>query len=324
MCTDDLETVVDSLGGDIVVAGPRTDSGTAAEVAEGDGQPRVVGIGDTDEFGDAVRDAGVVVVAMDGSPSAAESVVQASNDAEGFVVAVFNGHADEDVEPSLLDTVREGADVTVLACRRQPAAGSRSEQSDTTETRIRRSGSGVAVGGASDFVRMIRKPGQINLDLADAQTVLTDGALAVLGGGTASFETEGPRRAVQRAFDEMPASIDVAGGAGALVSVIGGPEMSIDDAITAVRTVRRQVGALENVIWGVAVEEALAGQVTVDIVVDDVAYHPPLSAGDPCRRCGAALAAYTFGDRTTLACETCGFADLSTSLGDPSGHDAGL
>lgn len=322
MCADDLETVVDSLGGDIVVAGPREDPGAVEALAEGDGKPRVVGIGDTDEFDDAVHDAGVVVVAMDGSSSAAESVLRASGGAEGFVVAVFNGHEQEDLEPSLLETVREGADVTMLACRTQPVVGSPSEQRAVRETGIRRSGSGVAVGGALDFVRMIRRPGQINLDLADAQTVLTDGALAVHCGGTASFETAGPERAVQRAFEEIPPPVDVAWGSGALVSVVGGPEMSIDDAIAGVRAVREEVGAIENLIWGVAVEEALTDQVAVDVIVDGIAYRPPLSAGDPCRRCGAALAAYAFGDRTTLACERCGFADVSVSLGDRSGHDA--
>ncbi len=321
MCANDLETVVDSLGGDIVVAGPGEAPGTVEALAEGDDQPRVVDIEDTDEFGDAVHDAGVVVVAMDGSSSATESVLQASDGAEGFVVAVFNGHEEEDIGASLLETVHEEADVTMLACRTQPAVVSPSERREAGETGIRRSGSGVAVGGALDLVRMIRRPGQINLDLADAQTVLTDGALSVHCGGTASFETGGPERAVRRAFEEIPPSVDVAWGSGALVSVVGGPEMSIDDAIAAVRTVRGEVGAIENLIWGVAVKDALADQVTVDVVVDGIAYRPSLSAGDPCRRCGAALAAYTFGDRTTLACEGCGFADLSTSLGDQSGHD---
>ncbi|MEF8908556.1 MAG: hypothetical protein V5A13_11890 [Haloarculaceae archaeon] len=321
MCADDLETVADSLGGDIVVAGPSEGPGAVETLAGGDGQLRVVGVGDTEALGDAVRDAGAVVVAMDGPSSLSASVRQAADAEDGFVVAVLDGQEDESLEPARLGRVREGADVTLLACRGHRPEGSPSGRSDAAETQFGRAGSGAAVGGAFEFARMLDTPGQINLDLADARTVLTDGALAVLAGGTASFETESPGRAVQRAFEGIPPSVDVTGGSGALVSVAGGPEMSIDDAVAAVRTVRRELGPTENLIWGVAVEEALADQLTVDIVVDDV--HPPLSAGDSCRRCGAALAAYTFGDRTTLACEACGFADLSVSLGDWSDHDAG-
>lgn len=322
VCVDDLEAVAGSLDRDIVVAGPREDLETGERSTTVDGQPRVVSIEDTDRFGDAVHDAGVLVVALDGSSSTADSIVRVASDAEGFVVAVFDGHRHDHVEPSLLEAVREAADATVLACRTQPTVESQSGRTEAVDAGVRQSRSRVAVGGAFDFVRTIRRPGHVNLDLADARTVLTDGSLGVLGGGTASFETEGPRRAVRRAFEQVPSSVDAAEGSAALVSVAGGPEMSIGDAVTAVRAVRTEAGTLDTLIWGVAVEDALADRVTVDVVVDDIAYRPLLSAGDPCRRCGAALAEYTFGERRTLACETCGFADLSTSLGDRSDHDA--
>jgi hypothetical protein len=316
MCADRLETVTDSLVGDIVVAGPRE---AVEKRARTDGQPRVVGIGDADRFGDAVRDDGVAVVAIDGSSIAADSMRRVADGTEGFVVAVFGLTAEQRVDPSLLEKVREAVDVTLLACRTGPPDGSRDERGDS---RSRRSRSEAAVGGAFDFVRMLRRPGHVNLDLADARTVCTDGSLAVLSGGTAPLEAGGPGTAVRRTFEEIPAPIDAARGSNALVSVAGGPEMSIGDAIAAVRAVRREVGDVGELIWGVAVEDALADRVTVDVVVDDVPYRPPLSAGDPCRRCGAALAEYTLGERTTLACEACGFADLSMSLDDRPGHDA--
>jgi len=324
VCVDRLETVTDSLVGDIVVAGPK---GTVEKRARTDGQPRVVGTGDADSAGDAVRDAdsagdairdaGVAVVAIDG---AADSMPGVVDDTEGFVVAVFGLTGEQRVDPSLLERVREAVDVTLLACRTGPPVDSRDERGDS---RPRRSSSEVAVGGAFDVVGMLRRPGHVNIDLADARTVCTDGSLAVLTGGTAPLEAGGPGTAVQRAFEEIPASIDAAQGSNALVSVAGGPEMSIGDAVAAVRAVRGELGDVEELIWGVAVEDALADRVTVDVVVDDVPYRPPLSAGDPCRRCGAVLAAYTLGERTTLACEACGFADLSMSLDDPPGHDAG-
>jgi hypothetical protein len=318
MCADDLEAVVDSLGGDIVVAGPSEGPGAVGRLAEQGGQPRVVGFGDAGKLGDAVRDAGVTLIAADGSSRPPDSLLRASDDTTGFVIAVLNAHEDGGVEPSLLETVRGSVDVTLLACREQATA--RFERGSGPGGEGRRTGPGVAVGGALDFARTVHRPGQVNLDLADAQTVLTDGGLAALCGGTASFETDGPQRAAQRAFGAIPSPVDVTRGSGALVSVAGGPEMSIDDAIAAVRTVRRELGAIGDLIWGVTVEASLAGQLTVDIVVDGVSYRQPLSAGDPCRRCDAALVAYSLGNRTTLACEACGFADLSASLGERSGN----
>ena len=322
MGADDLEAVADSLDGDIVVAGSRDDLGTVARQTGADDQPRVVETGDAGEVGSVTRDGGVLVVAMDGSASKAESIARAADDTNGFVVAVFDGRENEDVDPSRLDAVRETVDATLLACRKRPTADS-SEQDEGIDPLTRRAGPEVTVGGAFDFVRMIRQPGHINLDLADAQTVLTDGSLAVLCGGTAALETDGAGRAVRRAFEEIPPSVDAARGSGALVSVVGGPEMSIDDTIAAVRAVRGELGDVGDLIWGVATDEALAGRVTVDVVVDDITYRPLLSAGDPCPRCGVALATYAFGERTTLSCPDCGFADLSMSLRDRSGRDAG-
>ena len=317
---DDLETVADSLNGDILVAGLAGDLGAVADRAGTDDQPQVVGTGDAGEFEPAVRDVGLAVLAMAGQGHVTDSVLRAADEAAGFVVAVFDGHGDEGVDLSLLERVREAVDVTLLTCRKRPPEGSRSERQ--SDARARRAGSEVAVSGAVDFVRMVSEPGHINLDLADARTVLTNGSLAVLAGGTATLETDGSRRAVRRTFEEIPATIDAARGSNALVSVSGGPEMSIDDAIAAVRAVRDELGDVDDLIWGVATDESLADRVTVDIVFDDITYRPPLSAGDPCRRCGATLAVYTFGERTTLACEGCGFADLSVSLREGTERDS--
>lgn len=311
MCADDtLEAVAARLDGDIVVAGPDEDHESAADETRATDQPRVVGIGDEERLREAVRDVGVVVVAMDDSLSATDSLVRTVGDTEGFVVAVFSGYEDGAPKEFLLETLDEAVDVTLLACRQMPGVGSQPAPRSTGGAR-----SAVAIGGALDFARMIREPGRINIDLADARTVLTDGAPAVLGRGAASLATEGSKRAVRRAFEEIPSRIGASRGSAALVSVTGGPEMSIGDATAAARAVRDEVGSMDDLIWGVATDDALVNQVTVDIVVDGVTYRPPLSAGDPCRRCGAALVVYTLGEQQTLACEECGFAELSVSLG---------
>ena len=124
MCADDLEAVVDSLGGDIVIAGPSEGSRAVARGAEQGGQPRVVGFGAAGEPGVAVRDAAVALIAADGSSRPPDSLLRASDDA-GFVIAVLNAHEDGGGEPSLLETARRSVDVTALACRGAPTAGAR-------------------------------------------------------------------------------------------------------------------------------------------------------------------------------------------------------
>lgn len=302
MCAEDsLETVAESLNGDLVVAGPAK---SLDAVVAPSGEPRLVSTGDPDEFEDAVQDAGAVAVAFEDLQQTTDiSVVEG---AAAFTVAVFDGRDPERLDPSLLDTVGERVDATLLACRTHPVR-------DQPDTQTRHSPAEVAVGGAFDFARMIHDPGEINVDLADAKTILTGESLTVLSGGVATLDTEGTSTGIERAFAGIPESIDTARGSAALVSVVGGPEMSVRDAIVAVRTADEKIRGTDNLIWGVTIDKTFTNRISVDVVVDTVPY--PLSAGDPCRRCGSPVSVYTLGGQTTVACENCGFADLPTSIG---------
>lgn len=306
MHTDELDTVADSLERDIVVAGPQA----VTERITADDTLRIVPMGDTGDFEAAFNGVGLLVVAIDTSGTAA-AVRRAAECTDGFVVGVCTVHDDERIDPSLLDAVRDIVDVTLLVTRDRPIGETMIDCDDGTDTPP---SSALAVVGAIDFARMIRHSGQINLDLADARTVLTDSSHAVLVRGRASSQTERTETAVRRAFEGIPPTIDIDRASNALVSVVGGPEMSITDATAAVRELRKDIGDTNDIIWGVATDDSMGEQVTVDIVIDDVGYRPSLSAGDPCRRCGKTLSAYTFGDRTTIACQACGFAGLSMSL----------
>ena len=312
---DDPERFAASLTYDILVTEAIGESRVDVDWIRSDDQIRVMGAEHSGRLDDRVRDGGVLIVAIDGWSDTAVATRRLAADTDGFVVAVCGARQAESIDPVVLGEIREAVDTTFIAFRPRQREDIPPDHDDAL-ARTRPFQSSVAVSGAMDFVRMIHEPGQINLDLADARTVLSDGSLAVLARGTASLERADARDAVRRLFEALPQPIDTTGGSDALVSVVGGPDLSLDDAVATVRTVREEVETIEEVIWGVATDDALTDRMTIDIVIDDVAYRPPLSGGDPCRRCGTALTAYTLGEQTTLFCETCGFADLSMSLRD--------
>jgi hypothetical protein len=315
MCAEEpIDAVADALGDSMAVAVPGEALGTVEDLAGTEGNPEVVGIGDVTESSDAVSDVGIVVLALDGTSCVTDRVRRVADVAAGFTVAVFDGHEETHVEPAVLDAVRRAVDVTVLACRPHSPTDSSSERWPTTDARARESRYALATGCALDFVSLIHTAGHINLDLADVKTVLTDGSVAAFGGGTTSLGGSGPREAIRRAFGNTPPSIDLGRGSSALVSVVGGPAMTIDDTVAALRAVRDEIGDTSDLVWDVAIDDSLTDRVTVDVIVDDIVYRPPLSAGDPCRQCGSALSVYTMGEQETVACEDCGFADLSLSL----------
>lgn len=301
---EELRAVADAVDRGVVVAG----TGRFADVVAG----RTPG---TDASADSDVDA-VVLVIDPSEPDPATSVARWTGGPDRFVVAVVGAPADDgSVDPDLLDAVRAVADATLLV---PVSPVTRASGSDTADVAPAGEGDGVAdadgvVDGALDFVAVVRDPGFVNLDLADARTVLGTGTVAALGRGSASLSVPGaPEAAVSHAFEAMPAGVEPDRAPAALVDVVAGPAISVADATAAVTAVRERVGSGVHVVWGGAVEEAAADELHVRVVVADVDYAPTPAPDDPCPRCGAALSAYSFGERTTLSCDSCGYAGLST------------
>lgn len=301
MTTDEeLRTVADALDGAIVVAGTGDLADPVAERATASSRATVL---------DADSDAQAIVLAVDdAAPEPVSTLARTAGGSDSFVVTVVAVPADEGtVDPDLLESVRETGDATLLVpadvtARDRPISGEQAAGDPT-------------VDGTFDFVTLIHEAGFVNLDLADARTILESGPLAALGRGDASLaDRNAPETAVASAFDGMPASVDPDRAPGVLVDVVGDPTMSVADATAAVTAVRERVGAGAHVIWGGAVDETLTDELRVRIVVADVAYAPTPTAGDPCPRCGVTLSAYAFGDAVTLSCDGCGFAGVSTVL----------
>ena len=161
------------------------------------------------------------------------------------------------------------------------------------------------------FVGMVRGSGFVNLDLADARTVLGAGGLAVLG------EAEGALRSaaetVDDAFGATAAGFELGTADGVLLEIVSGPSLSVDAVDRAISAVRDRVGVEPHLIWGGSIEEALGDQLRAVVVVAGVEDRR-FADGDDCPRCGAALSAYSFGDRRTIACDDCGYAGVTVSL----------
>lgn len=170
------------------------------------------------------------------------------------------------------------------------------------------------------LVRLVARTDAVNVDLADAETVLAAGGYAAVGTGTNSDPTDAVTAALAAAG---PISLDRA--TGAVVHLAGGRALSVRAAGDAVEAVRDRLADRAHVVWGAATDAAAEpatedeGRVTARLVLAGVVpVRPPATAGEPCPRCGSTLVGYRLGDRETVACDDCGFADVEAPLGgDP-------
>lgn len=118
----------------------------------------------------------------------------------------------------------------------------------------------------------ISLPSLINLDFADVRSVLAGGGVALVGLGEATkSETKGKDRiseAVKNALHSpLLGDLSVKGATGALIHVIGGPDLSLDEATRVADVVTRQMRHDARIIWGARIISDFAGYVRVLLIV---------------------------------------------------------
>jgi cell division protein FtsZ len=88
----------------------------------------------------------------------------------------------------------------------------------------------VLMRSIKGITEIITKPGMVNLDFNDLKTIMSSGGLAMVGIGMSDDPDDRAKDAVMAALSSPLLDVDVAGATGALVSVVGGSDMSVSDA----------------------------------------------------------------------------------------------
>lgn len=119
------------------------------------------------------------------------------------------------------------------------------------------------------LTEIITKPGLVNLDYADIQTVMREGGVAFVGIGEADTEEEDRVSvAVQEALmSPLLGEINLKEAKGALIRVVGGPDMTINEAQRAAEIVTERVNDRTRIIWGCSVDQEFEGTIKVLLIV---------------------------------------------------------
>ncbi len=119
------------------------------------------------------------------------------------------------------------------------------------------------------LTEMLTKAGLVNVDYADLRTILDEGGVSLIGVG----EGEGaPLDRMASAVDEALTSpllgrIDLKDAKGALVRVVGGPDMTIEEAAKAAEIISAKLRPDGRLIWGCSLEQGMEGRVKVLLIV---------------------------------------------------------
>ncbi|MDD4307776.1 MAG: cell division protein FtsZ [Thermoplasmata archaeon] len=122
------------------------------------------------------------------------------------------------------------------------------------------------------ITEIITKPGLVNIDYNDLQTVMKNGGVAMIGFGE-SDEDRGDRvdNAINQAIGSpLLGEVDVSQAQGALVRIVGGSDMTITEAQRAVQLVGERISPQARIIWGCTVDPSYNKSVNVLLVLTGV------------------------------------------------------
>jgi cell division protein FtsZ len=127
----------------------------------------------------------------------------------------------------------------------------------------------VLMRSVKGLTELITKPGLINLDFADVRTVMKDGGMAMIGFG----ESDGQNKAIEsvrKALSSPLLEVEVSDAKAALVNVIGGEDMTVEEAEGALQEVYRMMNPEARIIWGVQVSPELKNMIRTLLIVTGV------------------------------------------------------
>ena len=119
------------------------------------------------------------------------------------------------------------------------------------------------------IVETIAVPSLVNLDYADVKAIMTNGGVAAIGVGSSDTNNR-VEEAVQGALSNPLLDINYEGAIGALIHIIGGPDMTLDEISRAGELVTETLDDDANVIWGARIDEEMKGKITVMTIITGV------------------------------------------------------
>jgi len=115
----------------------------------------------------------------------------------------------------------------------------------------------------------ISQPSLVNLDYADVKAIMRAGGVAAIGVGESSSERRA-QEAVMKALRHPLLEVDYAGATGALIQVIGGNDMRLDEINEIGEAVSRQLDPEAQVIWGARIQPEYEGKLQVITIITGV------------------------------------------------------
>lgn len=127
----------------------------------------------------------------------------------------------------------------------------------------------ILTNAVKGIAELVTKAGLVNLDFADIRAVMGKGGVALIGVGESDTENRAIE-AVEKAISNPLLDVDIAGANGALINVIGGTDMTLEEARRVVETVSNRLDEDARIIWGAQISEDMASSIRAMLIITGV------------------------------------------------------
>lgn len=124
----------------------------------------------------------------------------------------------------------------------------------------------VLFSGVACITDLMVKEGLINLDFADVRAVMRGMGKAMMGTGEASGEDRARHAAEAAIANPLLDDVSMQGARGLLISITGGPDLTLYEVDEAASRIREEVDSDCNIILGATYDPELTGTIRVAVV----------------------------------------------------------
>ncbi len=138
----------------------------------------------------------------------------------------------------------------------------------------------ILTNSVKGVTELVTSSGLVNLDFADIKTVMVDGGVSLIGMGESDVENRA-EDAVEKALNNPLLDVDVSNAKGALVNIIGGPNMSLDECKSIIESIGNKLNPDSKLIWGAQIADDMDKSIRILLIATGVKSSQILGGKEP-------------------------------------------
>ena len=127
----------------------------------------------------------------------------------------------------------------------------------------------ILTNAVKGVTELVTTSGLVNLDFADIKAVMTDGGVSLIGMGESDTENRAID-AITKAIQNPLLDVDISNATGALINIIGGSDMSLEECKEIIGYVGEKLSPDAKMIWGAQISPDMEKSVRVLLIVTGV------------------------------------------------------